>query len=369
MARKPSAKKANNKAVSSLLTALKFIEPSQSDIGQLNQTHCMLSGNWVAGFNGLIMMAAKIDTDITAYPNTKKLISVLSQCDEATQITQLDNNRLGVKSGKFQAYVPCIEAGLLMFTPPDPPTHQLNDGVIASLAIVGIIAKENAPRMVQASVLLQTNSAIATDGVMAFEHWHGTPLPSVVLPKVFITELTKIGKKPVSLGASANTCTIYFEDESFIRTQLYTEPYPDMEKILDVPNVSPLPIPAEFFPALDKLVTMKDEHSLIYFNPADSKLQTSSDSNVGASFDYEHPLPHGISFNIELLRRFAPHAKQADFIAGEKQQMAVFYGPGFRGVLMQKRSTQIQDPPEMTTQNPTYVPEYGPPVGSDGIPF
>lgn len=370
MPRKPSAKKATNKAVASLLSALKFIEPAQSDIGQINQTHCMLAGNWAAAFNGLIMMAAKIDTDIVVYPNTKRLIGALSKCDEATQITQLDGGRLGIKSGKFQAYVPCIEAGLLAFTPPDPPQYAMNDSVIASLAIVGVIAKENAQRMVEASVLLQGNSAIATDGSMLFEHWHGTPMPSVVLPKVFITLLAKIGKKPVSLGASATSCTIYFEDESFVRTQLYTDPYPDTSRFLSVQN-SPMPLPPEFFKALDKIESMKDDTNNVYFNSAGMKLQTSQTEGVGASFEYEHPLPNGIMFNINLLRMFAPHAKSADFLTGRDNKMAIFFGDGFRGVLMQKSVNAVSEPaPYVPKLTAGYTPSdlTGNPL-DDEIPF
>jgi hypothetical protein len=376
MGRKPSAKKASNKAVSGLLEALRFIEPSQSEIGQLPQTHCMFANHWATAFNGLIMMATHIDTDIVAFPNTKRLIKVLMNCDETTQITQLDSGRLGIKSGKFQAYVPCIDGNLLAFTPPDPPQYQLNDAVLSSLGIVGIVAKENAPRVVQASVLLRQNSAAATDGVMALEHWHGTPMPTVCLPKVFITELMKIKKKPASLGASQNTCTVYFDDGSFIRTQLYTEPYPDIDRVLNTPN-TPMPLPEDFFKAVRKIESNKEESGSVYFNGTGSKLQTGPDDNVGASFDYEHPLPHGILFNIELLLRFAPHAKQADFVAGPKQDMAIFYGDNFRGVLMQKIANpnaviQNAPAPEAPPQSYGYgAPSYGAPanVSDDTIPF
>lgn len=335
MARKPSAKKKTGKQIEGMLAALKFIEPAAKDIGQINQTHCMLSGNWVAAFDGLIMLAAKIDTDIVAFPNTKRLIATLSRCDEAVQITQLDNNRLGIKSGKFSAFVPCIEGGLIAFTPPDPPQGVFNESVVNALKTVGIIAKENAPRMVQASVLLRANSAVATDGVTAFECWHGLPMPSVVLPKLFVTELIKIGKKPTMAGCSATTFTVYFEDESFIRTQLYTEPYPDVDRVLNI-TASPYPLPPELWAALAKLDAMKGDNHTVYFNGAGSKLQTESDDNVGAVYDFEHPIPNAIMFNMDSLRRFEPFAKSVDWACGEGGKMAAFFGENFRGVLMQR---------------------------------
>ena len=342
MARKPSDKprtKKVSKAVESIVTALRFVEPASKDIGTINQTHCMISGGWVAAFDGLLMMAAKIDTDITAYPNTKRLLATLSRCDEAVQITQLDNNRLGVKSGKFSATIPCLEPGLLTFTPPDPTQGAFNEAVVAALKTVGMIAKENAPRMVQASVMLRANSAVATDGVTAFEAWHGLPMPTVVLPKVFITELLKITKKPVSAGASPNTFTVYFDDESFIRTQLYVEPYPDVDKVLNV-NASPYPIPAELWPALAKLDAMKGDAHNVYFKA--TKLQTDNDETVGASYEFNDEAwdVENVCFNIDFLRRFETLAQTVDWDVDERPGMAAFYGPNFRGVLMQKGTTK-----------------------------
>jgi hypothetical protein len=357
MSRKPRAKK-TGKQIEGMLAALKFIEPASKDIGQANQTHCMFWNNWVAAFDGLIMMAAKIDTDITAFPNTKRLIATLSRCDEAVQITQLDNNRLGIKSGKFSAYVPCIEAGLIAFTPPDPPAGVFNESVVNALKCVGIIAKENAPRMVQASILLRHSSAVATDGVAVFESWHGLPMPSVVLPKLFVAELLKINKKPTMAGASATTFTVYFEDESFIRTQLYTEPYPDVDRVLNV-AASPYAIQPELWAALAKLDAMKSDQHDVYFNAKGSKLQTDADENVGAIYEFEHPIPDGVRFNLDYLRRFEPFAKTVDWGCGPDGKMSMFYGDNFRGCLMQKttRAASVEQAPAPAEMTTAYSPQ------------
>lgn len=342
MARKPSAKKIG-KAVQGMLEALKFIEPASKEIGQINQTHCMLAGGWAAAFDGVVMMAHKIDNDMVAFPHTKRLIGALSKCDEQVQITQLDSGRLGIKSGKFSAFVPCIDGGLMAITPPDAPQYDLNDGVLASLGIVGVVAKENAPRMVQASVLLRANSAVATDGHMILESWHGTQLPTVVLPKVFVQLLLKIGKKATKLGVGPNTCTIHFEDGSLIRTQLYTDPYPDVDRLMATPN-NAFPIPAELWTALDKLDSQRNETKDVYFNATAAKLQTDPDPNVGASYDFEHPLPDGVRLNIELLRRFAPHAKAADWKPAARPTMAMLFGDNFRGAIMHKDAARVAPP-------------------------
>jgi hypothetical protein len=155
MARKPPRSKSKpDAATSTLLTALKFIEPASREIGAINVTHCALGGNWAVAFDGIVAIASPIDTDIVAYPNTKRFINALSKCTgETTQITQLDDNRIAVKSGKFQAFIPCIAPDLFQILPPDPPMWPIDERVVKSLEIVGKIAKENAPRMLLATVL------------------------------------------------------------------------------------------------------------------------------------------------------------------------------------------------------------------------
>lgn len=333
MARKPRANKDKNPGTAPLLAALKFIAPASREIGQPNQTHCMLAGQWAVAFDGVLCMAAKIDNDIVANPNTSKLLAALSHCDETTQITQLDNQRLSIKSGKYRAIIPCLEPGALTVLPPDKGDYPIDDRVKQSLEIVGKVAKENAPRMVAASILLQNGSAVATDGILLFEHWHGWQLPSVILPKTLVNELSKITKKLALFGVSKNSATFWFEDNSFIRSQLYTEPYPD----LDTVNVSndQQPIPEGFFTALDKLDALKGDNKAVLFTNTSIRTHMGEE---GASYDIEG-LPPDLVFNLDYLRMIGPHAKTADFNVNDK--MAVFYGDNFRAFLMHMRSNVV----------------------------
>jgi uncharacterized protein DUF4031 len=356
--RKPRSKKgdAKNPGTASLLAALKFIEPAAKESGpavQINYTHCAMGWNWAVAFDGVIALAHKIDTDIQAYPNTKTLIKALSKCEETTQITQLDENRLAIKSGRFSAYVPCMRGELFHIQPPDDPLYPIDERVPAALAIVGRIAKENAPRLVLSSVMLRNGSAVATDGHILFEAWHGATLPfQVVLPKDFVTKLCAIQKKPVSMGASANTVTVWFEDQSWIRTQLYNERFPDCDKVLNTPaNLAE--IPKGLWEALGKIEPMTDVAGAVLFNTKDNTVSTHAAGNVGASCIVEGPLPADLSFDIEKLRLFEPFANQVDFTAQSGSGiMAVFYGPNFRGMLMSMRRHD-----RLETASPAYTEE------------
>lgn len=363
MAKRPRSPKAKattpNPATASLLTALKFIEPASREIGTINQTHCAMAGSWSVAFDGIVAIAHPIDSDIVACPNTKRLINALSKCGAETQITQLDDNRLAIKSGKFQAFIPCIAPDLFHILPPDPPQWPIDERVINSLEIVGKIAKENAQRVLFASVLLRYGSAVATDGVTMFEHWHGCEVPPSGVPKTFISELVKIKKKPTHLGRSESSLTIYFEDKSWIRTQVYVDPWPDVDRLLNT-KANPWPVPAGLWEALHKIAGLEVSGDVVF---ATNHVRTGDDTASGAICEIDGTLPDGNRYNLDMLRMFEPYAKQVDWLCDDGR-MAVFYGDNFRGVLMSKQRYK----PEPKQEDAAYIATIGKNLDDD-IPF
>lgn len=339
MGRKPRVKK-DNPATSSLLAALQFIEAASKEIGTPNETHCRLDANWAVIFNGIVGIGHKIDSDIRACPHLKTLITALTKCKDTVQITQLDNNRLSVKSGRFQAYVPCIDIEVLNPIVPDLPIAAIDDRVKVSLATVGVIAKENAQRVLLASVMLRSGSAIATDGVILMESWHGIDLPPLTLPKTFVTILSKIDKKLNSFGVHCdelgnfNSATFYFEDGSWVKSQLYVEPWPhNLDSILNT-QATLWPIPAGLPEAIETIAPFATENH-VYFDT--KHVRTNRSRDKGAICEIEGTLPLNIIFNMEYLKTILQHAKQVDWLsdADLEKRMSIFYGDKFRALLMQ----------------------------------
>jgi hypothetical protein len=163
---------------------------------------------------------------------------------------------------------------------------------------------------------------------MMFEQWHGCELPPIVLPKVFVTELIKIKKKPTHLGCSEKSVTIYFEDKSWIRTQVYVERYADVDRVLNI-NAAPWPIPAGLWEALGKIAGLDGEPHVFF---GANHVRTDAALNHGAICEIDGTLPPDLQYNLELLRMFEPYAKQVDWLADDGR-MAVFYGDNFRGML------------------------------------
>jgi hypothetical protein len=320
-------------AKSALLSALEFLAPAAASIGAPYQTHCQIKDHAAMIFNGTIAMGIMIAEDLVANPNLLLLIAALSKCKEETQIVQLDNNRLSIKSGKFNAYVPCVEPDTLAPVIPDRSAYPCNDAIKTSLKIVGDIAEEKSPRVITASVMLRTGSAIATNGHIIMEHWHGIDMPPLLLPKLAVTNLLKIDKKIVSFGVSMNTeqqftsVTFWFADGSWFRTQLYTEKWPDVDKILNSPATL-WPVPSGLWEALDAIKDFTGEENRVYCEG--KTISTNDDLAVGANYEISGVMPK-IIFNHKLLSMFAPYATQADFAT--EFDGAKFQGEGFRGAL------------------------------------
>src|SRR4051812_42053534 len=109
MARQPRAK-AEPKKSSQLLAALQFCSCVSEKLGAPYETHIALRNNWAIAFNGIVAAGCPIIEDVHTNPHNLLLIEALSKCDDNYSLTQLDSNRLAVKSGKFKAVIPCLDA-------------------------------------------------------------------------------------------------------------------------------------------------------------------------------------------------------------------------------------------------------------------
>lgn len=355
---KPRTKKTKDSpAVAGLLPALKFCEPASREVGSPNQTHIRLAGNWAVAFDGVVAMGHKIDSDIVACPHASTLIKALAKCDGATQITQLGDGRLSVQSGKFRTFVNCLTDDLLGPVAPDAPCANITPAVVNALRIVGTIPQENAQQIMLASALLRSGSAVATDGKIIMEAWHGIDLPPVTVPKAFITVLAKIEKPAIYFGFSPNSVTFYFDDGSWIRTQVYSEKWPDVDRILNT-QCNAWPIPAGLVEGLAKISNLVSDTARVYFGP--KSVRTDINIEAGASCEIEGSLPDGLCFHIDDLEELLSYSKTVDFQTGTDRMMAVFYGDNFRGMLMGVRPT---------ISNPAPLPDYHNPHADDPIPF
>lgn len=323
--RKPRALKAAA-AASPLLEPLRFIGSVLKETGSVNETHCLLSNGWAVAFNGIVAAGIKIASEIYAAPNYALLVAAFAKCGQDVSIT---NNPLTIKSGKFKAIIPCVDPILINIANIDTPSIPITNDFKKALEIVGVLANENAQTIHGASVLINGPSVVSTEGGrMIIEFWHGLPLPTnLAVPKAFINSLSKISKNLKAFGHSASTITIYFEDDSFIRTQLYGETWPDIGKGLDKKS-NPLPIPKTLYEGLNAIEPFTKDN-LVHFN--NNILYSSADIGDGASYEVEG-LPGGLVFNIKQLQIIKDLIKTVDFFV-DGGKVTLWFGDKVRGAI------------------------------------
>lgn len=318
--------------VSSLLSAAKFCQLVTKDIGAPFETHTLIQANSITAFNGVLACGHKIEEELTAAPNNELLVSALSKCGEGFSITQLENNRLSIKSGKFRALVPCIDLNLLTPAIPDPPLAIIDDRFKAAMDAVSVLPSEGAQTVVAASILMAGASLIATDAKVMIEFWTSLDLPmGIALPKAFGVALSKVTKRLAKFGFSKSSATFYFDDDSWLRSQFFAEPWPDVRNILDR-KCNAWPVPNDFWKALDAVEPFS-EHGDVFFK--NGLLCSHKDDGEGASHEC-FGIPEGPVFSAKQLNTIRPYAKMIDFQAPgvhDSTSMLMFFGDQCRGAI------------------------------------
>lgn len=332
MARSPRKPKAEPKASSQLLEALKFLSLGAKDIGSPNETHVILSNNQAHLFNGSLALNHPIEEGILACPHIGTLITALSKCGQTVSITQLENHRISVKSDKFRAIVPCIEPGLLPIATPDLASVEVNDNFKKALEVVNTLTQEDAQNIYSVSILLNGQSVISTfSGKIVIEYWHGFNLPSgIAIPKNFAQIISKSNKPIISIGGSYHSVTVHFNDMSWIKTNLYAEQWPDIGHILNGPS-NPFPLPPGFWEGVGAVAPFSPD-GIIHFDQ--DAIRSHLTAAEGAS--YEVPgLPRGPSFNAKQLMLIKPYMETVDWFARTSNGMPCmkFFGQQLRGAV------------------------------------
>ena len=304
----PRPKKPSEKTSSRLLEVVRFLSLVSRDEGSPQDTHILIKDKTATAFNGTIGAGCIIEEDLTVAPHTKTFLNALMKCGEHYTLTQLDN-KLSIKSGPFKAIIPCIDPTLLCFPTPDANIAPIDDKFKEALSIVEKVKPENGQKIFLVANLLNGPSIIA----------------KALIPVILDS------KKLIGFGISQSTVTFYLEDNSFIRSQLYAEAFPDLASILNRPS-TPITIPDTFFKGLDAIKEFSI-NGFVYFE--DGKLLSRSSEGIGAEFEIPE-LKKGPVYSIKYLSLIKDIAEKIDFYvpAERDSSMISFVGKGCRGVLM-----------------------------------
>lgn len=325
MPRKPKVK-SNEPSSNQLLEALKFLSLVTKATGAPFETHVFLSNKCAVASNGIISAGITIQEELNCCPQNKLLIEAISKCKNDFKISQIDENRIEVKNDKFKAIIPCVYIAILSRIDPDSNNYIINDDFSKALEKVEILAEEGAQKVHLASVLMYNKSVIATNGSIIFECWHGLNLPTnLTLPKSFAKTLINCKKKLVGFGSSQSSATFWFDDNSWLKTQIFAEKWPDVSGVLNK-ECDPQPIVGNFWDALEAVAPFSEGD--VFFK--DQGLCSHNTEGLGAR--YELPsLPDNLTFSIKNLSLLKGLVKSIDWCTKEGHLM--FFGDQIRGII------------------------------------
>jgi len=329
--KKPRGRRKKATPASGLLNAIKFIKPCQKKTGTIEQRHCFIQGNWIAATNGILTIGTKIHENLSACPQTLQLEEALKQVGEDLSITQLSELGISVVSGDLKVLVPCIPANQLVIPAPDQKIAVIDDRIKAAMSVLHPLVTEGAAIAAYASVLLQSGSAAATNGKAIVEYWHGLDLPpNTLIPKAAAKAIATTKKTLNGFGCSGSSATFWFEDDSFIKTQLFAEDYVNYQAHFR-DDLNPWPIPDEFFKAI-KTIAKFTKSGIVYFE--ENKLASDEMEAEASTYEMEG-LPEGLSFNTKYLLMVQSVFEKVHFDKSETGvPRAYFFGDNVRGLVL-----------------------------------
>jgi hypothetical protein len=190
----------------------------------------------------------------------------------------------------------------------------------------------------------------ATNTTVLFEYWHGIDLPpwGFAIPKAFAAAIVKTPKKPTGFGFGERSVTIWFEDGSWLKTQLFNvSEWPNIDKQFEY-TFFPSDVPEGLFEGV-RAIERFSEDGGIHFH--DGKLKTTYDNYRGEAdgpvygASYEVPgLQPGHTFSANLLRLIEPVVTMIDYTSVEDR--AFFFGDMLRGVIMKRRTQDHYPSPD-----------------------
>lgn len=312
----------------SLLAALQFVASVQPKRAvNAFDVHCRMFGGKLVAMGGPLSAGIAIQEEIESCPHTQKLIDALKECPEAVNLTMITNNELSVRSGNFQATVPCIDQVDIPAIFPNLHPVQVNMDFQLALKRVGEIVSDKAKMILRSSVQLRARSIVGSNGDVILEAWHGLELPDgPIIPKLFIAAVKKHRRQSIqSLALDVDSLTAYFGDGSWLKSALQRDSsFPDLIGYLSLPS-NPIPLPLGFFEAIERLAPFSRNGRLYFTNEG---ICTDNYTKDGA-INLCEGLPIGISFTIESLQLLTGLIDKIDFNVSKR--LVYFFGPNIRG--------------------------------------
>lgn len=315
-----------------MLESLKFVQGAIAKKDFLPaMTHFVIENGFVRAFNGTLALCAPIPLDLDCKPKAEPFIKAISNCNEVVSLSMTAAGRLKISSGKFKAFIDCINEPTLHAEPEGERFDFDGESFFKVLKTIIPVVGDDALRPWCNGILFKDQSAFATNNVVLVEYWTGINFPVTInVPKSAIREILRIGTPPTHGQMTDNSITFHFKDSKWVRSQLLETKWPDFDKVLNVKSDnSPVPMNKEIYEAIEYLTPFADKLGRIYFK--DGIASTTDTPDEGAYFEIDS-LKHNGIYQIDMLNMIKDLVNFIDFSAYPKP--CLFYGDNLRGAIV-----------------------------------
>lgn len=313
-----------------MLKALKFAQGAVASKGfDPALTHFKISDGTIKGFNGSIALSSPIDLDLDVSPKAIPFVKAITACKATTVMHITPTGRLSVKSGKFKAFIECTPDEAYPDIEPEGVKTKLDGDFVALLKTLQPFVAEDASRPWARGILLDGQSAFATNNIVIIQAWLDKPFPvKVNIPLAAVKELVRIKEEPTHIQLTERSASFLYEDGRWLRACLCTAEWPNVVPILER-ECNPKPLHEDFFQAILDVAPFVEETNRLLMH--DGAIHTHMDEGLGASVQMDG-LPASAAFNFKQLLKLEKIIEKVDF---EMHPLpCVFYGHNLRGAIV-----------------------------------
>lgn len=228
-------------------------------------TAVRIGNGCVQGFNGHLSLCAPLDTSLVCAPNALTLFNAVKQCNDAVHLSLTPTGKLSVRSGPFKALIDCVPGELPHVGPEGEYIALPGQVMLDAFRILEPFVSQDSHKPWAGGVLLRNGCAYATNNIVVLEYYHGAACPELNIPLGAVKQALRIGEAPTYAQASANSLTLYYADGRWMRTNLLSVQWPDVQAVLYNPNPH-YPVDPLLFEAVRAVQPFTDAASLIYFH-------------------------------------------------------------------------------------------------------
>lgn len=314
-----------------IIDSLKFVRGAVSTKDLVPEMkHFAIQDGTVRAFNGVIAISCPIDFDVTCMPKAAPLVAAIGHCEDVVSLGLTAGGRLRIQSGKFKAFIDCIEDPTEVHGRPTGDMVDIDGEVLLqAFRVLKPFIGSDASRPWVNGILLRGQSAFATNNVCLAEYWLGVDLPCTInIPQKAVDELLRVKAVPVRAQLCHHSVTFHYADGRWIRSQLYETNWPDLQKVLDRPS-EPQPVPPGLFEGLSVIKPFVEKQGLVYFK--DGALRTHQEDGLGAVYEVAGLHGEGV-YHIGMLSLLDGAATAVDFTL--YPQPLTFFGDRLRGAIV-----------------------------------